>query len=602
MPTHDRAPDPVTLAAVGIGYREMLAISRESDAWRFRPGTPDRWIQTETGEVVTAATPEGVPDDYVYVRPDEEVGDEYDVVESDSGGTYRSPNPTDGSDSGSGSDADSGDADGMADAAQFDSVPDAGPSALAGGVAAAIDDDRSDFHDIRNGVTRADSRGDALDILTSELTQAQASDLIEEVADQQRIRDTFDEVDDPSTLSIGQEILYDADRPKRGTVDDVDADGTVWLYQPDRDLRSGISPEFGTLLADPEHESDGGQFTADPGRYGLASNPDVLENAFEAAANVQGSREAGIMGGNTTGDKMKILDMPDGSRVFATPVDAYPGTTGVVKSRAEAKKNNLNSPTVIESLGGTAANTRLTEGPGGREYIAKEGIDGGVLSDYTRGRGDKSIRALDEDAIRESATETMAAAYFVGNVDLHSGNLAISEATDEVAIIDHDSAGYSNSALVNNQVQDLSRYGTGPPGLSTPDARERIYDKAQQIRSGDVDLGVMDNSDHGRYAKAAADKATRAAYVDPAYDLPDDQTPAELQFPPSGIETVDDFEDPNDVPEDAYDIDFVAFDGEVTTGLVTDIVDKDGEKTLMVDTGSFDVEEITDPNRVTEIK
>jgi len=105
MPTHDRAPDPVTLAAVGIGYREMLAISRESDAWRFRPGTPDRWIQTETGEVVTAATPEGVPDDYVYVRPDEEVGDEYDVVESDSGGTYRSPNPTDSDGDAGGSDA-----------------------------------------------------------------------------------------------------------------------------------------------------------------------------------------------------------------------------------------------------------------------------------------------------------------------------------------------------------------------------------------------------------------------------------------------------------------------------------------------------------------
>jgi hypothetical protein len=51
------------------------------------------WHNTATDEVIFAGTPAGVPQNYIYVRPDEEVGDEYDVVESDAGGRYRSPVP-----------------------------------------------------------------------------------------------------------------------------------------------------------------------------------------------------------------------------------------------------------------------------------------------------------------------------------------------------------------------------------------------------------------------------------------------------------------------------------------------------------------------------
>lgn len=89
---------PVMLEAIGMGRDEMLTVSRTSEVWRHEPGDPDKWIQTETEEIVTAATPEGVPDDYVYVPPDEEVGDDFDVVESQRGATYRSPEPVDDED------------------------------------------------------------------------------------------------------------------------------------------------------------------------------------------------------------------------------------------------------------------------------------------------------------------------------------------------------------------------------------------------------------------------------------------------------------------------------------------------------------------------
>lgn len=51
------------------------------------------WHNTDTNEVVFAGTPAGVPQNYIYVPPDESPGDEYDIVESDAGGTYRSPVP-----------------------------------------------------------------------------------------------------------------------------------------------------------------------------------------------------------------------------------------------------------------------------------------------------------------------------------------------------------------------------------------------------------------------------------------------------------------------------------------------------------------------------
>jgi len=664
----------VTLEAVGVGYDEMCAISRESDAWTAVAESPAQWRNTQTGEIVTASTPEGVPDNYVYVAPDEEVPDGYDVVESQRGATYRSPQPTTDTDEDTAApDADGNDGDvptpeeatnsaelgaalgfdrpahevleegdtvtvdtegipegyGLPDEAEgyirfidndwveiaagdaietfpieqirsadvasyrgksgtdklVDAVPGATATDLAGGVAAAIDDDRDDFHDIRNAVVDADEPMDAAELLAEELTDAELNDLVDEVQTQQRLRNRFDVVDDAGQLAIGQQILYDADRPKRGTVDDVDADGTVWLYDPNRDMRSGINPEFGTVYADPDYDTAGGSFTADRGRYGLASNPEVLENAFEAADDVTGSREAGIKGGNTTGDKMKIMDMPDGSRVFATPVDAYPGPTGVVDSREEAVTNNTYSPNVIEALGGTAAQTRTMEGPDGREYIAKEGIPGQTFSEWSQTPPDEAVR------LTESNTNTRAAAYFVGNRDLHGGNMVVDE-DGELTVIDHDSAGFSSDAFGPRRVADISRYNR--LGADVP---ERVYELAQEIRSGERDLGVPEYSDHADYANAAAEKAVRQAYLDPSYDLPEDQTPAELQFPPSGIYELDDLRDPNDVPGESYGVEFVADDADVKEGELLDIED-DGTIVIEVHgrTTTF-----TDLNRLTEV-
>ena len=69
----------------------------------IRPTDGER-EQTTQEAIGTKQTPEGVPDGYVYVSPDEEVGDEYDVVESPQGGTYRSPEPVDDEDGDGGSD------------------------------------------------------------------------------------------------------------------------------------------------------------------------------------------------------------------------------------------------------------------------------------------------------------------------------------------------------------------------------------------------------------------------------------------------------------------------------------------------------------------
>jgi len=311
----------------------------------------------------------------------------------------------------------------------------------------------------------------------------------------------------------------------------------------------------------------------------------VLENAFEAADDVTGSREAGIKGGNTTGDKMKIMDMPDGSRVFATPVDAYPGPTGVVDSREEAVTNNTYSPNVIEALGGTAAQTRTMEGPDGREYIAKEGIPGQTFSEWSQTPPDEAVR------LTESNTNTRAAAYFVGNRDLHGGNMVVDE-DGELTVIDHDSAGFSSDAFGPRRVADISRYNR--LGADVP---ERVYELAQEIRSGERDLGVPEYSDHADYANAAAEKAVRQAYLDPSYDLPEDQTPAELQFPPSGIYELDDLRDPNDVPGESYGVEFVADDAGVKEGELLDIED-DGTIVIEVHgrTTTF-----TDLNRLTEV-
>ena len=70
---------------------EEAAQSQEM-MWREELGMPV--------EEMGKSTPEGVPDDYEYLPPDEEPGDGYEVVTSDRGGRYVSPDPVSDDDEG----------------------------------------------------------------------------------------------------------------------------------------------------------------------------------------------------------------------------------------------------------------------------------------------------------------------------------------------------------------------------------------------------------------------------------------------------------------------------------------------------------------------
>lgn len=139
------------------------------------------------------------------------------------------------------------------DVAQLrDSIPGAGPQEIAGGVAAAISDSRNDFHEIRNAVMNAEGVDEARRVVANNLTPAEVQDLIIEVQTQQRLRENFTETA-PEELCIGQKVLIDTDRPYRGVVNHLEADGTVWIQQKNRDVRSKGFPEDVTIFADPNH-------------------------------------------------------------------------------------------------------------------------------------------------------------------------------------------------------------------------------------------------------------------------------------------------------------------------------------------------------------
>ena len=496
----------VGIHEVSLSPDELSALSRKSEDVKYDPGG-GRWIDREADAIITESNPEGVPDDYVYVAPDESVGDEYDVVESPHGATYRSPEPVDTDD-----ESDEGDSTDPYTEAVFSDVPDAGPTDLAGGIPAAIDDSRDDFHDIRNAIVDAESRSEALDIIDENLTTTERKNAARAVERQQRMRDEFDAVDDPTDLEFGQRILADGDRPITGYVDDVDADGTVWINYDDRDLTSGRSVDSFTIYADPG--GGDGQATevdvsnVEPGRFGLASSDEVLENPFASASDVVGSREAGIDGGNTTGEDMKILEQPDGSRVFATPAAAYDDTpTVVVSSREEAIRANKDGPKVIEAFGGDACDTRIVEYQGD-DYIVKEGVDGELVNDVRQTRPDDV-----SDAERESMRDTMAAAYFQGNKDLHGANRMFGE-DGNVYVIDHDSQTTSTD-LLSMTVKWNAR----------ADVEGRINELAREYAQGDIELpdDVDDRTERTVRAQVEGAIQENPEEVIPGADSPPDE-------------------------------------------------------------------------------
>ncbi len=425
------------------------------------------------------------------------------------------------------------------------------PNELAGGVAAAISDDREDFHDIRNAVVDAETNALAQLRLELELTEAEIDKLAEEVALQEEMRQEFDVVDSLDEIKFGQEVLADRDRPMRGVVDDVKG-ATVWIKDAHRNITAGVSLDDTTLYIEPfEDEPD--VKTAEPGQYGMASNDEVLSDPFDYAANVKGSRDAGIMGGNTTGDKMKILEMSDGSRVFATPVAAYEvATTGVVDGPIEARTNNINSPKVINRLGGNACKTELVQGPGDRDFIAKEGVEGTTFRDRV---------GVTSDEAKASAGETLAAAYFVGNQDLHGENMMLSD-DDELVIIDHDSAG-SNYEFGIERTPDVARFDSPLAGSNF----DTIYDNAREIKNGDVDFEGIGNA-HTAFAQKAADKALRVAVMDPTYDVPEMDMPEEMQ-------TIESLQDTSNWPDTDDGVVMVDDQGDIVDATVVDAPEQD---------------------------
>ena len=364
---------------------------------------------------------------------------------------------------------------------------------------------------------------------------------------------------------------------------------------------AGQDRTFGTENVE-RLEKDDGELDGGTPEDELAelSTGERLRDAFDHAANREGYREAGGQGGNTTGDEMEILEYQDGSRDFAIPVDAYErATTGVVDSVAEAVHNNETAPIIINELGGSAAQTEIVEDDDGREYIVKEGIDGETMSSFSMGDADAAVTdQIDEDEFKESAAKTMAAAYFTGNGDLHGGNMMVDPEENELSIIDFDSGGYDRYT----DVLDIDRYTT-PRGvqLDYQEVRENAYEMALDIRRGDGPQNLF--GEMGGYMEDAADKATRAAYLDPDFELDDNEVPAELQFPPTGYEDLSDFPDPNDVPADFVDVEVVNDDGDVEDAKLEDVVeDPDtGELQARVAYGSYGFTMITDPNRFTEI-
>lgn len=301
-------------------------------------------------------------------------------------------------------------------------------------------------------------------------------------------------------------------------------------------------------------ESDGDGGNPDPGRYGLASNPEVLQSPFEHAEAQTDARDAGIKDGNTTADDMQVVEMEDGSRVFATPVsEAYP--TMIVDDEEEAINNNIRSPKVIEALGGDSCKTAVAEGPDGETYITKEGVEGELVADV-------DMNNVDQETA-ESAEDTMAAAYFVGNRDLHRANMMVAD-DGSVTIIDNDAGGKSDRGNLTN-INYFAEHNRA--GADERNVKNKIFDRAHEIKSGEQDIPVGEDTDHYEYAHEAAEKAVRASFVDTLYDAPEENRPAEMQEPPDGFESISDFKQ-ND------QLRFVAGTGEIVAGVVTNKTDR----------------------------
>jgi hypothetical protein len=483
------------------------------------------------------STPDSVPEGYEYVPPSEDVPEGVDVAEGPQGATYVP-----------GDDSDENDNEEEEDEDELASVL---SSVEYNGDGVYEFDDASE--DTIYGVV---SEGDTVTVDASEIGNI-----------------------------AGDEI--------EGAVNFIDSD---WVGVTFGGNERTVPIENVTRVDTQANEQTGGASTE---QLNEIDTSERLTNAFEYTANQRGYRESGGTGGNTTGDEMEILEYQDGSQDYATPVDAYSNiSTGVVSSPDEAVRNNRTAPRIINRLGGSAAQTEIVEDNEGREYIVKEGIEGETLSEFTG----PSYAPMDvSDALQESATETMASAYFTGNADLHGGNMVVDDNEEELSIIDFDSGGYSQPAFAggSQRVDSMDNFTT-PRGidLDYQEVYESIYDKAIDIREGNVDIEDIENTDMGYFMMEAANIAARAAYIDEEYDYGDSELPEELRSPPPEIDSIDDLSDPNDDPSNFYDVEFINDDGKIIEGEVTSVSESGIDMNIYY---SAQIE-ISNINRLTEIK
>jgi hypothetical protein len=220
---------------------------------------------------------------------------------------------------------------------------------------------------------------------------------------------------------------------------------------------------------------------------------DRLSNAFNHASMSKNAREAGIVGGNTTGDRMRILEYEDGTRDFATEVEAYNDiSTGVVSGSFEARQNNIHGPRVVEAFGGGTCETAIATDSLGKEHVVKQGISGQTF------RNARAINMTPE--MEESFIETISAGYFAGNNDLHGANMIV-DANDEVKIIDHDSG---NFRYRNGKPKNPITLG---PGGFEDEIQERVFEKAKAYASGEIEAPDNLPTDHRVYLSDVVDTA-----------------------------------------------------------------------------------------------
>jgi len=315
---------------------------------------------------------------------------------------------------------------------------------------------------------------------------------------------------------------------------------------------------------DPGEIEDLGAEIEQQQEFDLMPTEERLTDAFDLAETTESYRDRGGKGGNTTGDAMQVLEYEDGSVDYATPVDAYEDiSTSVVSSPFEAQRNNRLSPKVINQLGGTGAEAVVTEGPDGREYIVKEGMEGKTLAEFNKsflGFGiDPLQEANDPEALQDSARETLTSAYFTGNADLHPGNFYVNTETNTFSVIDHDSATGRRGRGIQNIDDYVDRPGME---LDADESRAMIYDKAIDIREGNVQIEGIDNKAYASYVEEAANTAARRGVLE-GHDFGDAEIPEELQLPPEGIDSIDDLVPGDDEAIKTYDVEVVNDFGEV---------------------------------------